>query len=52
MGFTFAFTESYVANERQRNDPINSATGACAAGFLAGIRSMFMISFVSSRLTK
>ncbi|KAF5356198.1 hypothetical protein D9756_004112 [Leucocoprinus leucothites] len=38
MGFTFAFTESYVANLRQKNDPINGATGACAAGFLAGVR--------------
>jgi len=40
MGFTFAFTETYMANLRQKNDPINSATGACAAGFLAGVRSM------------
>lgn len=39
MGFTFAFTESLVANERQKSDPISSATGACAAGFLAGVRS-------------
>ncbi|KAJ3573665.1 hypothetical protein NP233_g2284 [Leucocoprinus birnbaumii] len=38
MGFTFAFTESYVANLRQKNDPINSVTGGCAAGFLAGVR--------------
>ncbi|KXN83868.1 NADH-ubiquinone oxidoreductase 21.3 kDa subunit [Leucoagaricus sp. SymC.cos] len=39
MGFTFAFTESYVANLRQKDDPINGASGACAAGFLAGVRS-------------
>jgi len=30
-----------MANLRQKNDPINGATGACAAGFLAGLRSMF-----------
>ncbi|KAF9455083.1 hypothetical protein P691DRAFT_770169 [Macrolepiota fuliginosa MF-IS2] len=39
MGFTFAFTESFVANTRQKDDPINGASGACAAGFLAGLRS-------------
>lgn len=50
MGFTFAFTESYVANSRQKSDPINSATGACAAGFLVGLRSMFIPLSVSSRL--
>lgn len=42
MGFTFAFTESFVANQRQKNDPINGATGACAAGFLAGVRCTFI----------
>jgi len=41
MGFTFAFTETCVANLRQKNDPINGAMGACAAGFLAGVRSAF-----------
>jgi len=39
MGATFAFTEAFVANERQKNDPLNGAAGGCAAGFLAGIRS-------------
>lgn len=38
MGATFAFTEAVVANQRQRDDPINGAVGACAAGFLAGLR--------------
>lgn len=42
MGFTFAFMETCVANLRQKNDPINGATGACAAGFLAGVRSVFL----------
>lgn len=42
MGFTFAFTESFIANQRQKNDPINGATGACAAGFLAGVRCTFI----------
>ncbi|KAF8807344.1 hypothetical protein BYT27DRAFT_7189435 [Phlegmacium glaucopus] len=39
MGATFAFTESFVANERRKNDALNGAAGGCAAGFLAGIRS-------------
>ncbi|KAF8640812.1 hypothetical protein AX17_000461 [Amanita inopinata Kibby_2008] len=39
MGATFALTESLVANQRQKNDAINGAAGACAAGFLAGIRA-------------
>ncbi|KAF8632617.1 hypothetical protein AX15_001819 [Amanita polypyramis BW_CC] len=39
MGATFALTESMVANHRQKNDPINGAAGACAAGFLAGVRA-------------
>jgi len=38
MGATFALTESVVANERQKSDALNGAAGACAAGFLAGIR--------------
>ena len=38
MGATFALTESVVANQRQKEDALNGATGACAAGFLAGIR--------------
>ncbi|KDQ63384.1 hypothetical protein JAAARDRAFT_202839 [Jaapia argillacea MUCL 33604] len=39
MGFTFAFTEAAVANQRQKDDPINGVAGGCAAGFLAGIRA-------------
>ncbi|KAI8990521.1 hypothetical protein BD414DRAFT_413709 [Trametes punicea] len=39
MGATFALTESVVANQRQVDDPLNGAAGACAAGFLAGIRA-------------
>ncbi|KAF5374813.1 hypothetical protein D9758_000337 [Tetrapyrgos nigripes] len=39
MGAAFAFTESMVANQREKNDAINGAAGACAAGFLAGIRA-------------
>ena len=38
MGATFALTESTVANYREKDDPLNGAAGACAAGFLAGIR--------------
>jgi len=38
MGATFAFTEAFVANQRQKNDALNGAIGACAAGFLAGIK--------------
>jgi len=39
MGATFAFTESFVANQREKNDALNGAIGGCAAGFLAGIKS-------------
>jgi len=39
MGATFAFTETAVANQRQKNDPLNGIAGGCAAGFLAGIRA-------------
>jgi len=39
MGATFAFTETMVANQRQKNDPLNGMAGGCAAGFLAGIRA-------------
>jgi hypothetical protein len=38
MGAAFAFTEAAVSNQRQKNDPWNGASGACAAGFLAGIK--------------
>ncbi|KAG7099175.1 hypothetical protein E1B28_001046 [Marasmius oreades] len=39
MGATFAFTEATVANQRRKDDALNSVAGGCAAGFLAGIRS-------------
>ncbi|KAF8168164.1 hypothetical protein B0H34DRAFT_792801 [Crassisporium funariophilum] len=39
MGATFAFTESFVANERRKKDAINGMAGGCAAGFLAGVRA-------------
>ncbi|KIM75433.1 hypothetical protein PILCRDRAFT_34454, partial [Piloderma croceum F 1598] len=39
MGATFALTETVVANQRQKNDPLNGVAGGCAAGFLAGIRA-------------
>ncbi|KAJ7357312.1 hypothetical protein DFH08DRAFT_954590 [Mycena albidolilacea] len=37
VGASFAFTESVVANQRQTDDAISAASGACAAGFLLGI---------------
>lgn len=40
MGASFAFTEAYVANLREKNDAVNGAAGGCAAGFLAGVRCM------------
>ncbi|KAF9270186.1 hypothetical protein L218DRAFT_952370 [Marasmius fiardii PR-910] len=39
MSATFAFTEAAVANQRLKDDSLNSVAGGCAAGFLAGIRS-------------
>jgi hypothetical protein len=41
MGATFALTESIVANQRQTDDAVNGAAGACAAGFLAGLRGKY-----------
>ncbi|KAI0032724.1 hypothetical protein K488DRAFT_85552 [Vararia minispora EC-137] len=38
MGFTFAATEAIVANTREKEDSLNAAAGACAAGFLVGLR--------------
>ncbi|TFK30322.1 hypothetical protein FA15DRAFT_662263 [Coprinopsis marcescibilis] len=37
-GATFAFTEATVRNSRQKDDAWNGAAGACAAGFLLGMR--------------
>ena len=42
MGAAFAFTEAVVANQREKDDALNGAAGACAAGFLAGIRGTFI----------
>ena len=39
MGATFAFTDAFVANQRQKDDAFNGAVAGCAAGFLAGIKS-------------
>jgi len=39
MGATFAFTDSYVANLRAKEDALNGAAGGCAAGLLAGARA-------------
>ena len=38
MGFTFAYTEALVANQRAKDDALNGVAGGCAAGFLAGIK--------------
>jgi hypothetical protein len=43
MGATFALTETVVANQRQKNDPLNGVAGGCAAGFLAGIRGALIV---------
>jgi len=48
MGATFALTESVVANQRQKDDPLNGVAGGCAAGFLAGIRSRSLPMAVAS----
>lgn len=45
MGGAFAFTDAFVANERQTEDHLNKAAGGCAAGFLAGMRSMYGFAF-------
>lgn len=41
MGFTFAFTDSFVANTREKDDALNGVAGGCAAGFLAGVRGPY-----------
>jgi hypothetical protein len=43
MGATFAFTESFVANQRKKDDYLNGVAGGCAAGFLAGIKCMSLL---------
>lgn len=40
MGAAFAFTEAAIANQRETNDALNGIAGGCAAGFLAGLRSV------------
>ncbi|KAJ7169826.1 hypothetical protein C8R46DRAFT_1217469 [Mycena filopes] len=37
VGGSFGFTESVVANQRQVDDEVNPAAGACAAGFILGM---------------
>lgn len=51
MGATFALTEAVVANKREKDDALNGAAGACAAGFLAGIRGVFYGSCYVTNLT-
>ena len=41
MGASFALTDAVVANTREKDDPLNAASGGCAAGFLAGIRGIY-----------
>ncbi|KAI0932099.1 hypothetical protein AcW1_000684 [Taiwanofungus camphoratus] len=48
MGATFALTEAVVANKREKDDALNGAAGACAAGFLAGIRARSLPMAVAS----
>ncbi|KAH9950407.1 hypothetical protein B0H21DRAFT_819212 [Amylocystis lapponica] len=48
MGVTFALTESVVTNTREKNDALNGAAGACAAGFLAGVRARSLPMAVAS----
>ncbi|CCL99017.1 uncharacterized protein FIBRA_01026 [Fibroporia radiculosa] len=48
MGATFALTEAAVANSREKDDAVNGAAGACAAGFLAGIRARSLPMAVAS----
>ncbi|GAA93585.1 uncharacterized protein L969DRAFT_95769 [Mixia osmundae IAM 14324] len=47
MGFTFAFMDARLANFREIEDPLNSAFGACAAGFLGGISKGGLASGIS-----
>lgn len=42
MAGTFAFTDAVVANTRRKDDYVNGASGACAAGFLAGLRGEYL----------
>ncbi|SJL05444.1 uncharacterized protein ARMOST_08811 [Armillaria ostoyae] len=39
VGATFAYTSAAVSNQRQTDDAVNTAAGACAAAFLAGMRA-------------
>lgn len=40
VGATYGITEATIGNIRQKNDPVNQIVAGCAAGFLAGLRSM------------
>jgi len=48
VGMTFAATEAVVANQRRKDDHINGAAGACAVGFLFGIRARSLPKAVAS----
>ncbi|KAJ7125637.1 hypothetical protein C8R43DRAFT_1135216 [Mycena crocata] len=39
VGATYAVTEAIVANQRETDDALNSASAACATGFLLGLRA-------------
>lgn len=43
MAAAFAFTDAAVANQRQKDDELNGVAGGCAAGFLAGLRGMYIL---------
>ena len=43
MGATLAATEAYVANQREKDDAVNGLAGGCAAGFLLGLRSTWIL---------
>lgn len=42
MTASFALVDATTANTRQTDDALNGVAGGCAAGFLAGIRRMFL----------
>jgi hypothetical protein len=43
MGFTYGATQSIVANQREKDDAVNSLVGGCAAGFLVGLKRALML---------
>lgn len=42
MGGIFSFTDSAVANTREKNDALNGALGGCAAGLVAGASGEYL----------